>query len=171
MSVKTDEQLMAAYREGDPQAFDELYRRHSPKVWGFLVKRISNEGLREEVFQEVFLKLHRSKHLYDPSLSFAPWLFTVTRSVMNDAFRKGLRQVPLSDQPEDLDHFEAPTNSPSETPDLSQLTKAQKVAVELRYFEEKSFEEIAEILETSSLNVRQLISRALKKLRAKGGSL
>ncbi len=161
----SDEEFMTAYRLGDEHAFERLYLRHSAKVWSYLGKRVPDPVLREDIFQAVFLKLHRSRRQYDSKQLFLPWLFTICRTVMIDALRaKRLEEVT---EPEVLDSIAAPEveNNANRPIDLDSLVPLQKVAIELRYSEEKSFEEIATALRTSPSNARQLVSRGVRALR------
>ncbi len=166
---------MKAYQLGgddSERAFETLYERYAAKVYGFLRRRLSEESIVEEVFQATFLKLHQARRRYDPSFPFAPWLFTVCRSVLTDAVRKSAR----SPETVEGDVYEIGAATPSSvssegsTPDLekliSPLTVQQKEALELRYAKDLSFDEIARRLETSPANVRQMVSRAVRKIRA-----
>lgn len=161
---QTDEELMAAYQSGSHQAFHVLYQRHSGKIYGYLKARVSSEQDVKELFQEVFIKLHRSKHLYNANMPVLPWIFSVTYSVMVD----GLRRITKlkEDLNQNLDSFEAPVFV-SRTADslVGRLDGDQKAAVQMRFLEEKTFEEIAKTLKTSPINVRQIVSRAIKKLK------
>ncbi len=164
----SDEELMARYQLGSEDAFSLLYGRHASKVYGFVRKRIAEPEFAAEVFQEVFVKLHRSKHLYNNTLPYLPWLFSVSRSVVLDALKAKKKLLPEV-HGHDLDKFE--TRELSEAtgfdlqPHLAGLPSAQRSAVELRYVNEKTFEEIASVLNTSPVNVRQLISRGVKRLK------
>ena len=164
----TDEELMVRYQGGDEEAFKELYRRHSPKVYGFIGSRVKDPGIRDDIFQAVFMKLHQARAHYDSSFPFIPWLFTVTKSVLINNVRKQNRRL------EDLNELALEKAQVPQTeeqnlklPKLAGLNEMQQKAMELRYgAEEFSFEQIAERLSTSPANVRQLISRAIKKLRS-----
>jgi RNA polymerase sigma factor (sigma-70 family) len=162
----TDEELMKAYQQANEMAFTILYERYSGKLYGFLQGKLHDPNSVDDVFQGVFVKLHQTRASYDPAFPFAPWLFTVCRSVLVDHVRKKARSQ------EDLNPvaieqaiaLQATTDTPG-LPNLDALPAAQRKAVELRYGSELSFDEIARKLDTSSSNVRQLVSRALKKLR------
>lgn len=163
----TDEELMLAYAKGSEQAFQHLYKRHSSKVYGYLVNKLKDRALADDAFQTSFMKLHKSRKKYDPALPFSPWLFTVCKTAMLDMLRARSR----TDRREELNPA-AIENAVSETheeaaslPSLQALPAHQRQALELRYLEELSFDEIAVKLETSSENSRQLVSRAVKKLR------
>ncbi len=166
----TDEELMQAYQNGDVVAFDLLFKRHSSRVYGFLMKKLKNRSRADDVFQSTFLKLHQARRHYDPSFPFAPWLFTVCKSVLTDDFRKHDRR--REDVNDDLISRTADPKSVSGSQafeiDLAGLSGVQKAALKLRYHDELRFDEIAVRLMTSPSNVRQLISRGLEKLRARG---
>jgi len=164
LNHESDEELMKAYQGGDSAAFDVLFDRHRARVFGFLMKKLGRRFEAEEVFQSTFMKLHQSRRHYDPNFRFAPWLFTITQSVLKDHFRKTKRSL------EDslgyaVDEFPARALATPDAPDLKGLDERQRIAVELRYGQDLSFDEIAEKLQTTSPNVRQLISRAIKKIR------
>lgn len=156
---------MGAYQQGSDKAFAVLYARHSAKVYGYLMNNLKDRVSADDVFQAIFMKLHKARLHYDPSFPFLPWLFTVCKSVMVDSLRKAKTVY------EDLDEAaveqavaEIPVERP-ELPDMTGLPEAQRKALELRYSQDLSFEEISKRLETSPANVRQLISRGLKRLR------
>lgn len=161
-----DEELMQAYQNGSEAAFQIIFKRHSRRVYGFLMNRLRNAPQAEDVFQAIFLKLHQSRRLYDPAFPFSPWLFTICKSVLVDSIRKNHRIHEVTNDevvarmPAHPDH-----NLESNLINLSGLNKDQKLAFELRYTEDLSFSEIALRLDTSPTNVRQMISRGMKKLR------
>ena len=165
----SDEKLMQAYQNGDESAFKLLYARHSSKIYGFLHNRLSNRSLKDDLFQATFLKLHKTRHLYDPKFPFMPWLFTVCKSAMIDGLRQKDRALAQSDDSLLAEipatEFVPDTDSPHTLPSFTSLPEAQKRALELRYIQEHSFEEIAERLQTSPSNARKLVSRAIKRLK------
>lgn len=171
-----DEQLMQAYQNGSEAAFKYLFERHSPRVYGFLMNRLRNRSQTDDVFQAVFLKLHQSRRLYDPTFLFTPWLFTICKSVLIDQLRKSQRnKEDTNDEVLENTAAKAESSSTMQT-DLSAYLRTlpanQKDAIELRYAYDLPFEEIALRLETSPSNVRKLISRGVKKLKViarKGG--
>jgi DNA-directed RNA polymerase specialized sigma24 family protein len=161
----TDEELMAKYQEGSEEAFKVLYTRHSGKIYGYLKSRIRSEQEVTDLFQETFVKIHRSKHLYNRSLPVLPWLFSITHSVMIDGTRKTYKKNEVYDF--DFNQFPAavPAASLGLPSEISSLPENQQTAMQMRYVDEKTFEEIAESLKTSPANVRQLISRGIKNLK------
>ena len=168
MNELSDEELMAMYQNGSAAAFQILYESHSSKVYQYLKKRVRREEKVAEIFQNSFLKIHRSKHLYNRTLPLLPWLFTVTRTVLLDELKKD-KNFKYNDN---FDIDTAPAKVIQDTDQLaevSQFIKAlpeiQRKAVELRYVDEKSFAEMAEILKTTPVNARQILSRGVKRLK------
>jgi RNA polymerase sigma factor (sigma-70 family) len=161
---QNDEQLMLAYQLGDEGAFLELYRRHAGLVSGFLRGKLREEAMVNDVFQNTFLKLHKSRDRYRASLPFLPWLFTICRNEMIDAFRKKARtkETPVEILPE---FAIVEDEEKLEPPDVTVLPPKQRQIIELRFQSELSFEEIALRLGTNPINARQLLSRAIKALK------
>lgn len=168
---------MKAYQAGDEQAFQSLYDRHSRRVYGYLRKKMRRPEEVDEVFQAVFVKLHKSRSGFDPSLSFTAWLFVLVKSVLLDHWRKTL---PANEWRSALSLEEALSSDPSDNAEmaltssempermehaLQSLPQEQRQIVELRVLDELSFEEISRRIAKSPVNVRQILSRALKRMR------
>lgn len=164
---QNDEELMALYQEGSEEAFKALYSRHSGKVFGYLKARTKSGQEASDLFQEVFVKIHKSKHLYNKSLPVLPWIFSVAHSVLIDGQRKVARKREVFG----IDFDEMPNTEKrvsdlgAVAPLIQELPNQQQIALQMRYVEEKTFEEIAARLKTSPVNVRQIISRSLKHLK------
>lgn len=158
-----DEELMKAYQQGDIQAFEILYGRYSPRVYGYLLKRLSDRMITDDVFQAVFLKLHKVRHQYNPSLPFKPWLFTICHTVLLDNLRAMARHPRF----QELDENFAVLNKDGavkNTLNLESLNADQRTAIEMRYYHGLSFEEIARKLNKTAVGVRQLVSRGVRRL-------
>lgn len=175
LDSQSDEELMDLYRRGDSMAktaFQLIFERYGGRVLMFLSRRVPNSRAAEDLTQEVFFKLHRSKHLYNSTLPFSPWLFSIARSVMLDH----LKRRDLEDPVGDASNFDnVPTNTESQPATglnsepslaLGRLPEAQSEAIRLRVYENETFDEIALKLSTSPDNARQLFSRGIKKLRS-----
>lgn len=165
----SDEELMQAYQNGADGAFDLLFSRYSTRVYGFLMNRLKKRDQADDVFQATFLKLHQSRERYDRNFPFAPWLFTVCKSVLVDHARKHLRNREDANEQILSETADEKTIEPASTVALESLPANQRTAIELRYQDNLPFEEIAAKLQTSPANVRQLVSRGLQKLRHFGG--
>lgn len=157
---------MQSYQSGSVDAFNLLYERHSGKVFGFLSNRIQKRKEAEDLLQEVFFKLHRSKHLYNKTLPFSPWLFSITRSVLLDfKKKKNLEDLVQESELDKMPHPEKQQVDHDLQGLVSQLPQIQSEALSLRVFEDKTFDEIASRLSTSPENARQLVSRGIKQLK------
>lgn len=174
MSNFTDEQLMLKYQDGDEGSFRELFSRWNKRIYGYLNSNVYNANERDDLFQAIFLKLHKSRGLYDPKFPFAPWMFTICKSVVLDFARK--KQVSTTELNEEIVENLADNMSQTESYPVLQgalegLSPLQKQVIELRYIENMSFDEISKRVNKSPVNVRQLVSRALKLIRgnSKGG--
>ena len=133
----------------------------------FIRKKVSHESLAQDIFQATFLKFHRSRAQYSSRYLLSQWIFTICKSELIDAMRKVASS--RLDFPEILPEpkiVEVQERSARELGGLDQLPIVQKQALELRYFEDKTFEEIAGKLDTTVVNARKLVSRAIKNLRS-----
>lgn len=161
---------MILYQRGDIEAFNCLYDKYKSMVYGYLHKRVYKRNEVDEIFQDVFLRVHQSRLRYKSEFPFEPWLFTVLRNSLIDYYRKKKKEYPnvslddLEVTPSAL-QIEDKHNLDGLLTTNADLKRSQRQAIELRYGEDFSFEEIAETLGTTSSNARQLVSRALKKLR------
>lgn len=168
MKNLSDEKLMMLYKEiADSKAFDELFERYQPKIYGYLKSRITDAALCEDILQTTFLKLHKSRQKYSERYRFAPWLFTICRNSMVDAFRKRNQKEIITDKIEEVPSTNQPVFAKETIPDEAwqQLPPKHREALKLRYFSDKTFDEIAQELQTSAQTVRQWVSRGIKKLR------
>ena len=70
-----DNNLMELYQNGDEKAFDVLYSRSKKRVYSYLKKRLHDKDLVEDVYQNIFIKLHKSRHLYKSEYPYRNWLY------------------------------------------------------------------------------------------------
>lgn len=160
---------MRRYQDGHSHAFDELYRRHSGRVYAFLRVRLRNQEEVDEVFQGVFMKLHHSRRSYQAKYPFTAWLFTIARTTLFDHLRKKRREVETVDDTEQLNQIAAEEQrSEIDTSRIDALSEEQRTVVSLRVLEERSYAEIATLLGRTEGSVRQILSRTLRKLKMKG---
>lgn len=165
---------MSRYQSGDATAFEALYSRHSMRIFSYLRKRVS-EGDSRELLQEVFEKLHVNRLKYNPQYPFLPWIFTLTRNSVFDFAKKAETKLAMGSVTEPIVLENVTQNLVVEgDQDISSilqgLPSTQKRAIELRYLQDWSFEKIAVEMNTSEENTRQIISRAIRKLKlALGG--
>ena len=175
----SDEQLMA--RLGGPEldaALSTLYDRYSRTVYGVGLKILGERSLAEELVQDVFLKVWRSSHTFDPSrASFSTWLYRVTRSAAIDLHRKRAHKVHLIADGES--HVLAARDlsaTPQEVVDeswlswrvsraLEALDEPHREVIELAYFGGLSQKEISERTGVPLGTVKSRTASAFKSLR------
>lgn len=136
------------------------------------MNRLKDRPLAEEVFQLTMIRIHETRHKYDPEFALGPWIFTITKNTMTDELRRLKRRNEVNiDEVGELSDKQTPLKEEKSVP-LTGLGMNQKRALEMRYLEEESFAKIAKVLGTSEPNARKLVSRALKKLKLRlgGGS-
>jgi len=171
MRDRPDAELMALYARGNSAAFDELFRRWERRIYGFFQRKTGSEARALDLFQELFLRLHRFRDRYDPARPFAPWFFQMARRVWLDDLRRtlGLQEIEF----EETLREEASDASPEATaiacdearrvlaslsPDQRQVLMAAKMGG----FE---YPEIARAMGRSESAVKQIASRTLRRLR------
>jgi RNA polymerase sigma factor (sigma-70 family) len=168
---QTDETAwMISYRSGDASAFARIYESYSGKLYGYLIKRTSSREEANEVFQACFLKFHQSRFKYDPSYPLEQWLYVIARTALIDHLRKAGRQVEIAREvrfDEVLTSELSPRSEEKTLEDLEiweDIPPEQRKAIELRIVDELAYDQIARRLGKSQANVRQLVSRGLRKL-------
>lgn len=172
--LRTDEELMSAYQEDDSLAFNELYDRTADRIHGYLQRRVQDQTLVEDILQGTYFKFHKTRSQYCPPLLVLPWLFTICQSVLIDTLRARARHINNLEDIEpaslslaaNVDESEGKPGLLEEVAGVKKLSRNQQQALELRFGQDLSFDEIALRLETSPTNVRQMISRALRRLNS-----
>ncbi len=177
-SEEKDESL-ASQSIANHDAFGELIGRYEKKLYRY-VRRITDGGHEEceDILQEVFLKAFRYLNNFDPSLSFSSWIYRIAHNETISHFRK--RKVrPQTILEEDgelyLKNLEADMDiaeeidrkqlSESVRKMLTKLGKKYEDVLVLRYLEEKSYEEISDILKIPVKTVGTRLNRAKKKMK------
>jgi RNA polymerase sigma-70 factor (ECF subfamily) len=175
----SDEQLMA--RLGGPEleaALSTLYDRYSRTVYAVGLKILGERSLAEELVQDVYLKVWRSSHTFDPSrASFSTWLYRVTRSAAIDLHRKRAHKVhPIPDGESHVLAARDSSATPQEVVDeswlswrvsraLEALDGPHREVIELAYFGGLSQREISERTGVPLGTVKSRTASAFKSLR------
>jgi RNA polymerase sigma-70 factor (ECF subfamily) len=97
MSDRTDEQLVAAWVDGDRAAFDELVRRYERRVYAICYRYFGNATDAEDAAQDAFVALFRRAHTYAGGAAFSTWLYRVAVNACNDLARKRGRRPKKAD--------------------------------------------------------------------------
>jgi RNA polymerase sigma-70 factor, ECF subfamily len=83
-----DEKLMEQYRDGDAGSFDILYHRHKGGLFRYLFRLCNNQGIAEELFQDVWSNLIRSRERYQPTAKFTTFLYRIAHNRVIDHVRR-----------------------------------------------------------------------------------
>lgn len=163
----SDEELLLSLAQGELQALDELYHRHSGRILSYAVRRGLSQERSEDILQIVFLQLFRKKHLYDSRHRALAWIYVITRSELKDYKNREVKdylefQDSLSQHDGAVPSIEA--KDEAETL-LLKLKPREQEAIKLRYLEELEYSEIAAALNESESNIRQIVSRSLRLLK------
>src|SRR5437762_4374443 len=100
-----DAELMLRVKEGDGASFGVLLEKHRSPVIHFLYRMVQNHAVAEELAQEVFLRVYRSRRTYEPTAKFTTWLFRIATHLALNSLRDGRYekfQEPLDDGSADV---------------------------------------------------------------------
>ena len=168
----SDEYLMKRYIEGDSAAFDQLFSRYEQRAYAFFLRRTRSEDRAEDLYQELFLRIHRSRSSYDPTRPFAPWFFRIAKRLLIDDVRRAFRsrEVSLleagaiSVEADDPEQHVACAESADRA--LEQLSAEERRVLVSAKVEGVGYAELARELGKSTDAVKKLASRAIQRLRA-----
>ena len=181
---------MRSLQAGDEGSFDLIVAHYQSGVFHFIRASIKDEGRVEDLTQEVFIRVYRSRQRYRPVARFKTWLFTIANRLMLNEVRAIRRRrrvfsdVPVQSSPADPSREEefwgSVSDANAENPgdfaerrELEDVVKAlvqrlprnQRAAIELQRSERFSYLEISEILGVSPMAVKSLLVRAREKLK------
>jgi len=171
----TDEILMLAYIDGDQEAFRMLFQRYTPILLRLLRRGLSiqEQGQIQDLLQQTFLQLHRARNDFRKDATLRPWLITIALNLKREYLRKAKRlkkQESLTGE-EYIADREHPLERAEEIQlmrrQLHMLPEKQREVIELHWYEELSFPEIAKLLGTSVSAVKVRAHRGYKTLRAR----
>ncbi len=177
-----DINLMLRVKGGDAEALTQLISRHQDAVYSTVSNMLRFGGDVDDVAQQVFIQVWKGAATYTPTCKFTTWLFTIVRNLALNEIRRQKRKPFISS--EELEDKNGVTLSIDESPspdmllDHAELNKAIEeaiaslspqaaLAIQLRRFENLSYEEIATILEITVPATKSLIFRARQSLKEK----
>ena len=178
-----DAELMLRVKEGDGASFGILLEKHRSPVVHFLFRMVQNQAVAEELAQEVFLRVYRSRSTYEPTAKFTTWLFRIATHLALNALRDGKNerlQERLDDDTGDMPVRQVSDRKPSVEQSLvyqakmqeirraiAGLPEKQRAAVLMHKYEEMEYSQIAKVLGCSESAVKSLLFRAYETLRAR----
>jgi RNA polymerase sigma-70 factor, ECF subfamily len=178
-----DAELMLRVKEGDGASFGVLLEKHRLSVVHFLYRMIQNHAVAEELAQEVFLRVYRSRSTYEPTAKFTTWLFRIATHLALNSLRDGKNertQERLDDDSSDMPARQVSDRRPSVEQSMvyqakldeirraiAALPQKQRAAVLMHKYEEMEYSQIARVLGCSESAVKSLLFRAYETLRAR----
>lgn len=175
---KTDEEVFREL-ESNPDLFEIIIDRYEKKL-SFYIKRNSGPDIDrvDDILQEVFLSVYQNAKLFCYDMKFSSWIYRITHNKMIDYWRKhkkGKEEISLD---ENIRFVETVYNHNNVLEDIEKIESKELVSkvillvkekyrevLILRFLEEKTYEEISDILEKSTGTVGTLISRAKKEFK------
>lgn len=170
----TDDQLVKAYASGDNEAFDTLLKRHQDRIFNYILRIIKNEDIANDIFQETFVKaiLTIKQGRYTENGRFPAWISRIAHNLIIDHYRQEKSENVQSTDMEDIDILNRKDLCEATIEDIiiadqirddvkyliELLPELQREVLKMRYYQNLSFKEIAEITDVS-------INTALGRMR------
>ena len=158
-SVLSDQELVRNYINGDNSSFEILLTRHKSRVFAFIMSKIKNRDITEDIFQDTFIKVINSlqKGKYNEEGKFLPWVMRIANNLVIDYFRKSKKMRAIAPT-DDFDIFDILQDGEKNIEDnlvnnqihkdlrklIEHLPEDQKEVLKMRYYAELSFKEISE---------------------------
>lgn len=183
----TDNELIERICQGDEVAFELLLSRYEKRIYNYILRWVGNPQDAQDVFQDVFLKVYRNAHRYEPARGFSCWLYTIARNSCIDRLRSKPAKVERSLE-EPVGEGRTREDTLAESPDthsgplqeaiVSEMQRQVRSAIEslpdkhkevvlLRHYEGLSFREIARVLDLRLGTVKSRFHYALQSLSEK----
>lgn len=180
----SDVELMLRVKMGDEPAFSYLVQKYRRPMVGFMYRMCHNPSTAEELAQEVFLRVYRSRTSYEPSAKFTTWLYRIATNLAANHARDTRHE-----RPENTLRLDEPDQETGTTPDLADeslsaeeeilrrerlaairskvngLPERQRVAVIMHKYQQMDYREIGEVLKLSESATKSLLFRAYETLR------
>jgi RNA polymerase sigma-70 factor (ECF subfamily) len=181
-----DAALMLRVKRGDRAAFAELVGKYKQPLFNFVFRTLRDENEAEDVAQNTFLQVWKSRARYERTAKFSTWLFTIARNLCLNEIRRRSRHPAESIEETHAEHEDQPRQQyedkkvflPTENvlhgelarkieEALAELPENQRTAILLCRQDELSYEEIAEVLDCSLSATKSLIHRGRETLKEK----
>jgi RNA polymerase sigma-70 factor, ECF subfamily len=183
-SELTDAEIMLRVKAGDDSAFDFLVQKYRRPIINFMYRMARNPAAAEDLAQEVFLRVYRSRSSYEASAKFTTWLYRIATNLGMNYVRDTRHE-----RPENTMNLDVPDEETGQAPDLADkvpnveeeimrrerlkairekveaLPERQRMAVLMHKYQQMDYRQIAEVLKLSESATKSLLFRAYEKLR------
>jgi RNA polymerase sigma factor (sigma-70 family) len=171
-----DEIIMRQVRDGDAGKLGLVFDRHHRALFRFFLHLTGNRETGEDLVQEVFFRILKYRHTYNPDTTFRPWLYQIARNTHIDHLAKHRAEVRM---PEDVDGRTIEFRSPEALPEerfrhkqeiailrraLAALSVEKREVLVMSRFQDLKYDEIAAILKCETGAVKVRVYRALREL-------
>jgi len=179
-----DAQVMLRVRDGDDAAFNYLVERYRRAMISFMFRMVHNAAIAEELAQEVFLRVYRSRSGYAADAKFTTWLYRIATNLAVNHARDHKHERP--EEKASLDEVDEETGMSLDVADdrpnveqeilrherlrairqqVEALPERQRIAVMMHKYQELDYRQIAEVLHLSESATKSLLFRAYETLR------
>jgi RNA polymerase sigma-70 factor, ECF subfamily len=180
----TDAEMMLRVKAGDDSAFDYLVQKYRRAMINFMYRMAHNSAAAEDLAQEVFLRVYRSRGSYEPSAKFTTWLYRIATNLAVNHARDTRHERP--ETMVSLDEPDEETGTSMDVADSSltveeklvrrerlmairktvqKLPERQRIAVLMHKYQQMDYKQIAEVLKLSESATKSLLFRAYETLR------
>jgi RNA polymerase sigma-70 factor (ECF subfamily) len=169
-----EEESLILKSQADPEAFRPLYEKYFKRMFLFVYHRVNDKATSADITSQVFLKalLNINKFSFR-GLPFSAWLFRIALNECNDFFRKNNRYRHVTMEEGMVEHlYEELTNETrledlrQQLPSILQKLSANELQIiELRFFEQRPFKEVGDILGISETYAKVRVYRILEKMK------
>jgi RNA polymerase sigma-70 factor (ECF subfamily) len=170
--VDSDEALMRRLQAGETPALGELFSRYRSRLYGFLVRRVGDSNA-DDLFQETWLRVVRGKERFDPDRRFSTWLFQIANNLCRDSGRRRAVKGKAEDAMREAGRADPRAREPSLDLRLhvrrriAELPERLQEVLLLRYFEQMTEGEIAEVVGIPTGTVKSRLHAAIHGLRGR----
>jgi RNA polymerase sigma-70 factor (ECF subfamily) len=171
--VDSDEALMQRVQRGDDDAFEALFSRYRSRLYGFLLRRVG-DSVADDLFQETWLRVVRSRDRFDPRRRFSTWLFQIANNLARDRGRRLAVRSKARGELVDRAQRAEPSPHRAAKPQedridvakrIEALPERQREVLLLRYYQQMSEREIAEVVGIPQGTVKSRLHTAIRTLR------
>jgi len=179
MNLEKEKELVEKAKK-DPEAFGKLYDEYYSKIFGYILKRVANFEIAQDITSETFFKVLKNLWKFRwQNISFSSWLYRIASNEIANFFRKKKYKMisfekisepissnnPLIEIVEAQEKLERHKNFLILQEKISNLPIKYQEVISLRFFEKKPIKEISEILGKREGTIKSLLHRGLEKLR------
>ena len=165
------EEIQAAQK--DAAAFRPLYDRYYEQIFRFVYRRTTDEVLAADLCSQVFLKAMQKIHTYTfRGVPFSAWLYRIASNEVTQHYRNSqknrvvsIQEARLEEMTEEIDDFDYEKQRNTLLTALNTLPQDDMQIIELRFFEQRSFKEVGEILDITENNAKTRTYRVLAKIK------